>query len=209
MTLSIEPNRRYTVEEYLEIEGKHPQEKYEYREGIIVNMREALAMAGGSGDHCLINANVIRAIGNRLAGGPCRVYSNDLRIQIPRKALYTYPDAVVVCGQPQFESHATAGVTCVNPRVILEVLSPSTELYDRTRKFSLYRDIPTLVEYVLISQSDPRVETFFRHSDGGWSFGPSDGLEKIARLRSIEIDLPLSEVYEGITFVSEAQVQSP
>jgi Uma2 family endonuclease len=165
-------------------------------------MREALAMAGGSAEHSLIGANLIRAVGNRLDQGKCRIYSSDLRVRIPRKALYTFPDAAVVCGQADFERHPTAGSTLTNPRVIFEVLSPSTELYDRGDKFALYREIPTLVEYVLVSQSHPRIETYFRQDDGGWTFGPYDGLERSVNLLSLGIDLPLAEVYEGIEFAA-------
>jgi Uma2 family endonuclease len=203
MTMSIEPNRRYTVDEYLELEGRSPERKYEFRDGLIVDMREALAMAGGSENHCLINANLIAALSNRLNGGRCRVYSNDLRIRIPRKTLYTFPDAAVVCGKTESEQHKTAGVTITNPTTIVEVLSPSTELYDRGEKFSLYREIPSLREYVLISQSAPRVETFYRRDDGGWSFGPYEGRDAVAKLLSLGIDLPLSEVFRNVEFPLE------
>ncbi len=203
MTFPLEPTRRLTVEEYLELESRSPEVKYEYRDGVIVNMREALAMAGGTVTHCLINANVIAAFNNRLKGGPCRVYSNDLRVRIPRKTLYTYPDAVVVCGNTESELHKTASATITNPTLIVEVLSPSTELYDRGEKFSLYREIPSLREYVLVSQSSPRVETYFRRDDGGWSFGPFEGINAVAKLLSLEIDLPLTEVYAGVEFPAE------
>jgi Uma2 family endonuclease len=88
----------------------------------------------------------------------------------------------------------------LNPTVVVEVLSPSTELYDRGKKFALYREIPALREYVLVSQSEPRVETFFRRDDGGWAFGPFSGLDAIARLLSVEVELPLAQVYEGVIF---------
>jgi Uma2 family endonuclease len=144
--------------------------------------------------------NVGMALGTRLKDGTCRVYGSDLRVQIHRRTLYTYPDATVVCGEIKAESHHKAGATVTNPRVIVEVLSPSTELYDRGEKFALYREIPSLAEYVLISQSHSRIETYFRHDDGGWSFGPYSGLESSAKLLSLKIELPLAEVYAGITF---------
>lgn len=203
MTVSFEPTRRYTVEEYLELEGKTPEEKFEYRDGFVVAMREALGMAGGSVQHALIKTNLIGAMGNRLKGGPCRVYGNDLRVRIPRKALYTYPDATVVCGEAQFETHRSAGATLTNPRLIVEVLSPSTELYDRGDKFALYREIPCFVEYVLVSQAYPRIETYFHRDDGGWSFGPYEGPDAVAKLLSVGIDLPLAEVYENVEFARE------
>jgi Uma2 family endonuclease len=128
------------------------------------------------------------------------VYSSDLRVRIPRKVLYTYPDATVVCGPGEFDKEGAAGETLTNPRLIVEVLSASTELYDRGKKFALYREIPSLVEYVLVSQTDPRVETFFRHDDGGWSFGPFAGLNSTVKLMSLGIELSLADVYAGVEF---------
>src|SRR4051812_40418173 len=109
MSLPFEPTRRYTVEEYLELEGSSPQDKYEFRDGYVINMREALAMAGGSTVHVLIATNFARELGNHLKGSPCRVYGSDLRVRIPRKTLYTYPDVTVVCGEEKHESHHSAG----------------------------------------------------------------------------------------------------
>ena len=202
MPLSAGTSRRYTVEEYFEIEQGSPEEKYEYREGVVVGMRELLAMSGGSVRHSLIAANTGAALGQRLRGGPCRVYSSDLRVAIPRKALFTYPDVTVVCGKADVEPHPAAGDTLTNPRLIVEVLSPSTETYVRGRKFDLYREIPSFAEYVLISQAEARVDTFFHRADGGWSFGPFAGLEAVAKLQSIEVDLPLADVYAGVEFPS-------
>ena len=204
MTVSFEPTRRYTVEEYLELEGNTPEEKFEYRDGFVVAMREALAMAGGSLQHVIINTNLIGALANRLRDGPCRVYGNDLRVRIPRKALYTYPDVSVVCGEGQFDNHGRAGATLTNPTLIVEILSPSTELYDRGDKFALYREIPSLVEYVLVSQANPRVETFYHRDDGGWSFGPYEGLGAVAKLLSVAIELPLADAYDGVQFPDDS-----
>jgi Uma2 family endonuclease len=148
----------------------------------------------------VINTNLIAAMGNRLKGGPCRVYGNDLRVRIPRKTLYTYPDVTVVCEEPQIETHKHGGATLTNPRLIVEVLSPATERYDRGDKFALYREIPSLVEHVLVSQSQSRIETFFHRDDGGWSFFPHEGADAVARLQSLQIDLPLSEVYDRVEF---------
>jgi Uma2 family endonuclease len=205
MTVSYEPTRRYTVDEYLALEASWPEEKFEFRNGSVVAMRAALGMARGVPEHCLINANVIAALGQRLKGGRCRVYSNDLRVRVPRKTLYTYPDATVVCGELEREEHGAAGATCMNPRLIVEILSPSTETYDRGRKFDLYREIPSFVEYVLIAQAEPRVETFYRRDDGGWSFGPYAGLDAAAKLLSLQIDLPLAEVFDGVRFSPQSE----
>lgn len=203
MTLPLEPTRRMTVEEYLELEARSPEIKYEYRNGVIVDMREGLAMAGGSGDHGLITVNVSGELRSRFKGSDCRAYSGDVRVRIPRKTLYTYPDVSVACGEAHFETGPFGGQTLLNPRLIVEVLSPSTELYDRGEKFALYREIPSLREYVLVSQSVPRIETYFRRDDGGWSFGPYEGIAAAAKLLSVNIDLPLGEVFSGVEFPSE------
>lgn len=199
MELAIEKERRYTVEEYLEIETKFPQEKFEYRDGYIVNLRELLAMAGGSVNHALIAANAGRALGNRLQGTPCRVYSSDLRVRIPRKVLYAYPDLTIVCGKPEIETHRSGGQTILNPRVMVEVLSPSTEAYDRGDKFARFREIESFEELLMVSQSEPRVESYYRGKDG-WSMMSYSGVEAVARLRSLDVDLPLNEVYAGVDF---------
>jgi Uma2 family endonuclease len=203
--LPLEPNHRYTVEEYLELEGKFPERKCEYREGNVVDLRELLAMAGGSPEHVLIATNVVGMLRNLLKGGPCRAYTSDLRVQIPRKTLFAYPDATVVCGKMEIEQHPTAGATVSNPKLIVEVLSPSTESYDRRKKFSLYREIPTFTEYVLVSQTEAWVETFFKHDDGGWRIEAYSGLQSAAKLMSLNIELPLSEIYAGIEFPSNPE----
>jgi Uma2 family endonuclease len=197
MSLHAQP-RRYTLEEYFEIE-RSSAEKHEYRDGEVVNVRELIAMAGGFIRHVQINTNVTTSLHNRLRSGPCRVYGNDLRIRIPRRTLWTYPDATAICGKVQVETIPGVGETATNPQVIIEVLSPSTELYDRGKKFAWYREFDTLREYVLISQFEPYVEIFMRDSDGPWAFAPYSGVAT-ARLRSLNLDWPLNEIYEGIEF---------
>ena len=159
-----------------------------------------LLMADGSADHSLIVANVIRHLGNRLDGKPCRVYDSNLRVRITKTVLYTYPDASVICGSRQIDPDDSAGQTILNPRVIVEVLSPSTEAYDRGEKFGRYRQLDSLEEYVLVSQLTPRVEMFFRQGDGTWLFDAASELTGTAKLRSLKIDLPLADVYAGIEF---------
>lgn len=157
-------------------------------------------MAGGTVDHSLIIANVIREIGNRLKGKPCHVFDSNLRVRIPRTVLYTYPDATVLCGARQLDPEDPSGETVVNPKVIVEVLSASTEGYDRGEKFDRYRQLDSLEEYVLVSQGTPRVETFWRQAEGTWLFTAVSGREGVARLRSLGIEVPLGEVYGGIEF---------
>jgi len=164
MTLPVQ-QRRYTVEEYLRLEAES-DEKHEYWDGFIVSLSRLIGMAGGTYEHSLITMNFARSLGNRLDGGPCHVMGSDLRIKIPRSRLYVYPDASVVCTDPKFDPQAGERTTLLNPRVVVEVLSPSTEVYDRVKKLVKYLEIETLEEYVLVSQSEPRVDTYFRHADG-------------------------------------------
>jgi Uma2 family endonuclease len=190
---------RFSVEEYLRLEAE-AAERHEYRDGEIV------AMAGGSPEHSLIIANLIREVGNQLKGSPCRVYDSNLRIRIPRSTLYTYPDLSVVCGEPQFDPQDRRRTTILNPRVLFEVLSEGTEAYDRGDKFRRYLQIESLQEYVLLSQSSPWAGSYLRRDDGSWLFTPAAGLGAVIKLQSVEIELPLAEAYAGITFPPEPDV---
>ena len=175
--------RRYTATDYLQLE-RSARERHEYRDG------EILLMAGGTADHSLIVANVIGELRNRLKGKPCRAYESNLRVRIARTVLYTYPDISVICGPRQPDPSDPSGETMTNPRLIVEVLSPSTEAYDRGEKFDHYRKLDSLQEYVLVSQSTPRIETFLRQAEGNWLLTPVSGLTSIAKLRSLEVELP-------------------
>lgn len=192
MSLPIEKHR-YTVTEYLSFEHD-ATERHEYRDG------EILAMAGGSYNHSLIAMNTGGELRQTLKGKPCRVLDSNLRVRIPRTPLYTYPDAMVICGQPQFDPSDVANQTVTNPRIVIEVLSPSTEAYDRGAKFTRYRQLESLEEYILISQDAARVEGFYRQSDGSWLFTTANELGSCFRIRSLEVELPLSELYAGVTF---------
>src|SRR5438105_2747698 len=152
-------HRRHTLVEYLDFEETQPW-KHEFRGG------EILAMSGASPEHALITANTLRAIGNALSGSPCRVYSSDLKIAVGPNPDVVYPDGSVVCGPLEFHPADPKRRLVTNPRLVVEVLSPTTEGYDRGDKFRLYRGIPSLAEYVVISQSAPVVETFLRQADG-------------------------------------------
>jgi Uma2 family endonuclease len=190
--------RRYTIGEYLVCE-RSAHEKHEYRDG------EILAMAGGSYRHSLILANLIGELGNALKGKPCRALESNLRVRIPRTPLYTYPDASVICGEPKFDPNDEALETITNPRVVLEVLSPSTEAYDRGEKFARYRQLESLEAYVLISQDVPRVELFLWQSDGTWLFRVFSGMEARVELAGLGIELPLAEIYAGVAPAPESQ----
>jgi Uma2 family endonuclease len=190
---TLRANTGITIAQYLNRE-RDSLEKHEYRDG------EVLAMSGGSARHSLITANAIGELRDRLKGEPCRVYDSNLRVRIPKSVLYTYPDASVVCDPPQVDPDDPLKETVINPAVVVEMLSPSTEAYDRGEKFSRYCQLDSLKQYILVSQSMPRVELFLRHSDGAWLFTAFSGLDAVAQLPSLGITLALSEIYAGVDF---------
>ena len=196
-----QPEERFTPEEYLRRE-RDSADKHEFYRG------EVFAMAGGSARHSLITANVIRELGNRLKGSPCRVYDSNLRIRIPRTTLYTYPDASVVCRPEEFDPLDPKGETILNPTVLVEVLSPSTEAYDRGTKFENYQQIDALREYALVSQLAPRVETYLRQPDGTWLYSAATGLEASAGLAALKVQVELAELYAGVSFPPPAAAES-
>ena len=184
-------DRRRTPEEYLRRE-RDSTTRLEYYRG------EVFDVSGGTFEHSRICANVIGELGNRLKGTSCGVQDSNLRIQVLPTTLYTYPDASVLCGEPQFDPLDAGRQTLTNPTLIVEVLSPSTESWDRGGKFDNYRLIDTLREYVLVRSDAARVETFLRQPDGRWLFGVAAGLDAAASLGSIGVELPLAEVYRGV-----------
>ncbi len=194
--------QRLTPEEYLAIENAS-EDKSEYYDG------EMYAMSGGSFTHSVIAANIGGELYNRLRGGSCRPLSSDMRVQVPSTHLYTYPDVSVVCGAPQFA--ANSANTLINPILVAEVLSPSTEGYDRTTKFWHYQKIETLRDYILAAQDTPRVEHFFRQTGSQlpepWLYTVYEGLDTILRLPSLNIELPLRAIYGHVSF--EKPPESP
>jgi Uma2 family endonuclease len=189
--MSAVPKRLLTPEEYLAQERK-AEFRSEYYGG------ETFAMAGTSYHHCLIKDNVARRAGNQLNGGPCRVVTSDLRIKVPATGLYTYPDIVIVCDEPQFEDKEFD--TLLNPRTIIEILSDSTERYDRGAKFGHYRSIPSLQEYVLVSQDRALVERFVRQANGDWVYTEYAGQGSVFEFVGVPVRIPLAEIYQGVTF---------
>ncbi len=169
-------------------------EKFEFAAG------RAFSMAGGSAVHSLICANVIRSAGNQLLDKPCPVYDSNLRVCVRPGTFYCYPDASVICGPIEFDSTDKSGQTAVNPRLIVEVLSPSTEGYDRGDKFRRYLQIASFQEYVLVSQTVPVVETYTRQPDGAWGFRAYEGLKATAPIQSLDIKLRLADVFAGVEF---------
>lgn len=185
--------QRYSEGEYLASELAS-DEKHEFRDGRIV------AMSGARFRHNLIATNTARALGNRLGSKGCMVVQSDQRVHVPATKLYTYPDVVVVCGRP--EIHARDGMSLLNPRLLVEVLSPSSEAYDRGAKFDHYRRIPSLIEYVLVWQAERRVEHRLRVEVGQWLLTETAG-DGTVKLPGLGVELSLGEIYEGVDQLPE------
>jgi Uma2 family endonuclease len=189
--MSTQPKTFLTPEEYLEIE-RRAEYKSEYYQG------EMFAMAGAPETHNLIAGNLFAGIHAQLRSRACRGYGSDMRVHVNATGLYTYPDVVVVCQEPQFLDGQRD--TLLNPTLIAEVLSPSTEAYDRGRKFENYRSIESLAEYLLISSQRVSAELFARQPDGRWLLTAANSLEDTLELPATGCRLPLAGIYERVEF---------
>ncbi|MBF0552302.1 MAG: Uma2 family endonuclease [Deltaproteobacteria bacterium] len=196
MELQVQPE--YTPEQYLAQEREAVQ-KSEYVNGHI------LAMAGAGRRHNQITFNLAGELRAQLKGRPCVAYVNDMRVKVSDTGLYTYPDLAALCGEPGFEDNQMD--TLVNPTVIVEVLSDSTEAYDRGAKFAHYRRLPSLTEYVLIAQDKVCVEHYVRQGKQ-WLLSEVDGLDGIIQLDSIGCSLSLQEVYDKVEFSGQDRATS-
>ncbi|PYS89895.1 MAG: hypothetical protein DMF64_16490 [Acidobacteria bacterium] len=176
----------YTPEEYLALERK-AKDKSEYFKG------EIFARTGASRRHNLIAGNVLAALHNQLRQRPCEVYSSDMRVRVSETGLYTYPDVVVVCGEPLFADEQKD--TLVNPTLLVEVLSKSTASYDRGEKFEHYRKLASLAEYLVIAQTKYHVEHYVRQPDNQWLLAETDDLQQTIHLPAIACALALTDVY--------------
>ncbi len=182
---------KFSAEDYLAMERNHP-EKHQFFDG------EIFLMGGASPTHNLITTNIIGELRFAMKHQPCRVYANDLRVKVDPSGLYTYPDVVVSCGEERFDDEQKD--TLLNPIVLIEVLSESTEAYDRGGKFAHYRQLDSMQHYILVSQTEPLVECFSRHTDEGWLFSEARGLDATLSISSLECQLALTEVYAKIAF---------
>jgi Uma2 family endonuclease len=180
-----------TPEQYLEIERK-AEFKSEYYQG------EMFAMGGARYAHNVVAGSLIRELGQQLRDVPCTVCSSDQRVLISATGLYTYPDAVVVCGEPKFLDGEFD--VLLNPVLLVEVLSPSTEAYDRGRKFEHYRAIESLQAYLMVAADRVQADLFTRQPDGAWLLTSANRLEDILALPSIACQLPLANLYEKVVF---------
>jgi Uma2 family endonuclease len=158
-------------------------------------------MAGGTIPHAHVIANVTGALFQALRGKVCFVLSSDARLQISASGLYTYPDLMVVCGDAKYADDRRD--TVLNPTLIVEVLSKSTEAYDRGFKFAQYRKLDSLREYALVSTAEPRVEKFLRQAEGQWMLSESVGAGAVCLFSSLECEISLHDIYDKVTFDSE------
>ncbi len=192
--MSAQPVALPTLEEYLAIERQAPT-RHEYRNGLV------FAMAGGSRTHDLIAAQAITRLTLAVEDKPCRAHGGTLQIYIAAHNVALYPDAMVICGEDLFAKGRADLVA--NPLLIVQVLSPSTEAYDRGRKFEYYRALPSLREYILISQDQPQVERFSRQADDSWQISVLRGLQEALPLASINTSIPLGSLYAKVEWPEE------
>jgi len=189
--MSLHPQQRCTPEEYLALERKT-----EYRSEYLAG--EIFAMSGASRQHNLIAGNVFASLHGQFRNRPYEVYMGDMRVKVNQTGLYTYPDVVALCGNPQFDDAQRD--TLLNPTVIIEVLSPPTEAHDRGGKFGHYRKLDSLQEYLLVSQEEPHIEHYVRQADKQWLLSEVSSVQDTVQLPSISCTLVLAEVYEKVEF---------
>lgn len=178
-----------TEEQYLEIE-RQAERKSEFHDG------EMFAMAGASWVHNRVVWNLIAHLNSRLGSGLCQGCPSDMRVRVPATGLYTYPDVVVVCGKPQFLDERRD--TLLNPTLIVEVLSPSTEDYNRGRKFEHYRSLPSLCQYLLVASERIETELYTRQTDGQWLLNFASKAQDLVDLGSVGARLLVSEIYSDV-----------
>lgn len=183
----------FTINKYLDYE-RDSDERHEFLDGSVY------AMAGESPRHSTICFNLYTITGSQLSRKKtCRGYSPNMKIATNSKGLFSYPDLAIVCGEPKY--HNNKGDVLLNPTMIFEVLSPSTENYDRGEKLLRYtNNIESLTDYILIAQDKPSIEHYAKQNDGSWIKNEIEGLESRFFLPTIEAEIPLAELYENITF---------
>jgi Uma2 family endonuclease len=193
--MTARPPRRVSVQDYLAMEEASAS-RNELVDGVIV------AMAGNRYTHVQIVRNLVAELDARLRGKSCQVLGSDLKVKVALTESYFYPDLVGICGPPI--SDAPSQVTILNPTLIIEVLSPSTEAFDRGKKFLHYQQIPTLREYILLSQIEPVVESYIREEHSAWRYTTISGLDSVAAFASIDCTVPLSDIYRDVEFKDES-----
>jgi Uma2 family endonuclease len=190
--MAAHPKRKYTLEEYFDLELS-TNERFEYWNG------DVYSMSGVSEQHAQIETNFITSLSTKLRGSHCRVFPANMRIKVPSLPPYRYADVSVACGNPVFEKIGGVDVL-INPTLIIEVLSDSTEAYDRGDKFTHYKSIVSLREYLLVAQHRAHITHYAKNDDGSWSYSEVNDLSASVLLSSVDCVLELTSVYEGVTF---------
>jgi Uma2 family endonuclease len=186
-----ETEKYYTIEEYLEIQ-ESSEEKLEFRNGEIV------AMAGGTGNHSLISTSITTALDNAIdnSGKNCMVFNSDIKVKIDNYNCFVFPDSSVVCGDVEYDNENETVLK--NPILLIEVLSKTSKGYDKGEKFEYYRSLPSFKEYMIIYQTMPKVQTWYKEANDLWRIGNAEGLEAVIPLHSIGIEVALKDIYKRI-----------
>ena len=190
--MSAQPKLQYSLEEYFELD-RNSDEGLEYWNG------EIFSMSGVSREHATVEMNISISLGGRLRAKGCQLFPANIRIKVPSLPPYRYGDLSALCGKAVFEK--IGGVDALtNPSLIIEILSPSTEAFDRGDKFTYYKSIPSFSEYLLIAQHRPHVSQFTKQSDGIWVFREFNTLADTVKLESLSVELSLKEIYQNVSF---------
>lgn len=192
--MSTQLKNRYTLEEYFEIE-RSSEEKYEYFDGEIFNM------SGASPQHEEVLGNTYAALKEKLRGTSCRVFLSNLKVKVPVFPPYRYPDLTALCDKPMYEKIGGLDAL-VNPSLIVEILSPSIEAYDRGDKFTYYKSIESFREYILVAQHRPHVTHYVKQASGEWSYEEINELESALQIASLDCEISFGAIYENIEFLS-------
>ena len=189
--ISAIPKRKLTAAEYLEIE-RTAEFRRKFFDG------EMFAMAGASYQHNIVKDSLVFELRLRLLGSSCRTSSSDQRVRIDASGLYVYPDIVIVCGEPEFAPQDP--LSLINPRIIIEVLSNSTQPFDRESKFHHYMKLPSVEEYILVLDYEPLISRYVRQADGMWGLRMFHSLEETFSLATIPAEIPMADLYRDVTF---------
>ena len=192
--MSLQPQHGYTLEAYFALE-RASEVRYEYWQG------EVFAMSGASPAHAQIQVNLITLLRVQLRGRPCRVFPSDIRLKVPSLPPYRYPDLSALCGEPVFELIGGLEVL-INPTLIVEILSPTTEAFDRGDKFTHYKSIPSFREYLLIAQHRAHVGQYVKQSDAVWSYQEFNALSAALYVSSLDCTLVLEELFQDVVLPS-------
>ena len=192
--MSLPPQHGCTLEEYFALE-QASEGRYEYWQG------EVFAMSGASPAHAQIQINLSTLLRSQLRGRPCRLFSSDMRLKVPSRPPYRYPDLSALCGEPVFELIGGLEVL-TNPTLIVEILSPTTEAFDRGDKFTYYKSIPSFSEYLLIAQHRPHVGQYIKQNGAVWSYQEFNDLTATLCVSALDSTLGLAELFQDVVFPS-------